>query len=97
MIPAAILEAEAHLLPIGAHAGQPLSALDDATLAQVVTYYRPRNFLEWRAAYLTACARVLRAFALFDASRQTVADIAAQGGEIGKAARWYLENFGKEL
>jgi hypothetical protein len=95
VIPAAILEAEVHVLSEGRNAGRVLSSLDDDTLAAVVTYYRPRDFREWRAAYLTACARVLRAFGLFDVSCQTLTDIAGQGGEIGQAARWYLENFGK--
>jgi len=97
MIPAAITAAEAHLLPEGQHAGQPLHALPDDVLARVVTYYRPRDFVEWREAYLTACARVLRTFGLFDVSKQTIADISRRGGEIGAAARWYMEQFGKEL
>jgi len=97
MIPAAFLEAEAHVLPIGQNAGKPLAALDDQTLAQVVRYYSPRDFLEWRAAYLTACARKLREYGLLDAPRPVI-ERAAQGhGDQPQAARWLLENFGKEL
>jgi len=98
VIPAAIIEAEAHALKEGVNAGKPLSDLPDDVLVRVVKHYKKElNFHEWRAAYITACARVLREHALLEAPRHVI-ERAAQGhGDKPLAARWYLEWFGKEL
>jgi len=98
MIPATILAAESHVLPIGGHAGQQLQALPDDVLAKVVTYFKEKHdFYEWQAAYLTACARVLRGWGLLEAPKTQVLQVAQQHDAVGQAARWYVEQFGKEL
>ena len=94
MIPPSILEAQAHPLPIGAHAGSALAALDDATLAQVVMYYRPRDFLEWRAAYIVTNARAAQAAGLDLERPETWLARRDEPGDVGKAARWFSEYFG---
>jgi len=96
MIPAAILEARAHVLSEGANKGKPLDSLDDVTLTAVVNWYRPRDFLEWRAAMLTANWRVIERAGLATMSHRDLQWASIDGDVTQRpAAKWYLEYFGK--
>lgn len=97
-MPPAFAEARAHVLSEGANKGKALDSLDDATLATVISWYRARDFMEWRAAMLTGNWRAIERAGLAEMTRRELERVTAGGTpEQRQIARWYLEHFGKEL